>query len=115
MHYYTGKRHRRSGSVKNFRNFGYRRVTSESRVLVYFPRLFGCRGNHSQWNKEMAYFTREGYLQEELLTELIAPGFLNQTIYVDINFLLFFPSLLLLLSIMASCVETFEVEVMDLC
>ena len=37
------------------------------------------------------YVTREGYLQEELLTELIPPGFLNHTIYVDINFLLFSP------------------------
>ena len=80
------------------------------RVLVYFARLFGCRGNYSQSNKEMAYVTREGYAQEELLTELIVPGFLNHTIHVDMNFLLFYPSLLLLLSIMASCVE-----VIDLC
>ena len=58
----------------------------------------------------MAYVTREGYAQEELLTELIVPGFLNHTIHVDMNFLLFYPSLLLLLSIMASCVE-----VIDLC
>ena len=27
--------------------------------------------DYSQSNKEMAYVTREGYLQEELLTELI--------------------------------------------
>ena len=31
--------------------------------------------DYSQSNKEMAFVTREGYLQEELLTELIAPGF----------------------------------------
>ena len=86
-----------------------------SRVLVNFARSFGCRRNYSQSMKEMKYVTREGYLQEELLTELIAPGFLNQTIYVDINFLLFSPSLLSLLSFMASSVEAFEVQVMYLC
>ena len=80
-----------------------------------FARSFACRRDYSQSMKEMEYVSREGYLQEELLTELIAPGFLNQTIYVDINFLLFSPSLLLLLSIMASCLETFEVQVMALC
>ena len=63
----------------------------------------------------MAYVTREGYMEEQLLTELIPPGYLNHTIYVDITFLLFSPCLLLLLSVMASCVEMFEVEVMDLC
>ena len=62
----------------------------------------------------MAYFTREGYVQEELLTELMVPGFLNHTIYVDMNFLLFFPSMLLRVPTMASCVETFEAEVMHL-
>ena len=62
----------------------------------------------------MAYVTRE-YLLEELLTELIPPGLLNHTICVDINFLLFSPSLLLLLSTMASCVETFEAQVIYLC
>ena len=62
----------------------------------------------------MAYVTRE-YLLEDLLTELIPPGLLNHTICVDINFLLFSLSLLLLLSTMASCVETFEAEVIYLC
>ena len=62
----------------------------------------------------MAYLTREGYLQEELLTEVIVPGFLNHTIYVDINLLLFFPSMLSRVPTMASCVETFEAEVMHL-
>ena len=62
----------------------------------------------------MAYVTREGYLQKQLLTELTVSRFLNHTIYVDINFLLFAASLLLLLSTMASCFETFETEVMHL-
>ena len=88
---------------------------SRLRMLVNFARWFGCRRNYSQSMKEMEYVSREGYLQEELFTELIAPGFLIQTIYVDINFLLFSPSLLLLPSIMTSCVETFEVQVMYLC
>ena len=48
---------------------------TESRVLVNFARSFGCRRNYSQSMKEMEYVSREGYLQEELLTELIAPGF----------------------------------------
>ena len=68
------------------RYFRYRRVSTESRVLVNFGRSFGCRRNYSQSMKEMEYVSREGYLQEELFTELVAPGFLNQTIYVDINF-----------------------------
>ena len=80
------------------------------RVLVFFARSFGCRGNYSQSNKEMAYVTREGYLHVDFLTELIVPGFLDHTIYVVMIFLLFSPSLLLLLSIMSSCVE-----VMNLC
>ena len=74
-------------------------ISSRARVfwmLVYFARSFGTRRNYSKWNKEKEYVSREGYLQEELLTELIAPGFLNYTIYIDINFLLFSLSLLLL-------------------
>jgi len=63
----------------------------------------------------MAYLTREGDLQEEFLTGLIVSGFLNHKIFFDINFLFFSPSLLLLLSAMASCVETFEAEVIHLC
>ena len=63
----------------------------------------------------MAYLTRERYLQEELLTGLIVPGFLNHTILFDVNFLLFIPSLLWLLSAVASCFETFEAEVIHLC
>ena len=55
----------------------------------------------------MAYVTREEYLQREL-TELIPPGFLNHTIYVGIKFPLFAASLLLLVSTIASCFETFE-------
>jgi len=59
-------------------------------VLVYF----GCScisrarlsvvaiRDYSQSNKEMAYVTREGYLQEELLTELIVPGLLNHIIKI---------------------------------
>ena len=103
--------------MKIFRNFRYRRVhvATESRVLVNFARSFGCRRDYSLSMKEMVYVSREGYLQEKLLAEVIAPGFLKQTIYVDINFLLFSPSLLLLLSIMASCLETFELQVMYLC
>ena len=62
----------------------------------------------------MAYVTRK-YLQEELLTELIVPLLLNHTIYVDTNFFIFSSSLLLVLSTMASCVETFEAEVIYLC
>ena len=94
------------------RNLGTRLRVSRARE---FARSFGCRRDYSQSMKEMEYVSREGYLQAELLAELIAPGFLKQTIYVDINFLLFSPSLLLLLSIMASCLETFEVQVMHLC
>ena len=71
--------------------------------------------DYSQSNKEIAFVTRDGYLQEELLTELIVPLLLNHTIYVDTNFLIFSPSLLLLLSTTASCVETFEAEVIYLC
>ena len=55
----------------------------------------------------MAYVTREGFLQEELLTEHIVPGYLTHTVYVDINFLLF--------SLPLCCAETFEMEVMHLC
>ena len=90
--------------------------------LVSRARVFGSLSlsvveikDYSQSNKEMAFVTRKVYLQEELLTELIVPGFLNHTIYVDTNFLLFCSCLLLLLSTMASCVETFEAEVIDLC
>ena len=36
-------------------------------------------------------------------------------VYIDINFQLFSPSLLLLLSTMTFCVETFEPEVIHLC
>ena len=60
---------------------------TESRVLLAFGRSFVCRRNirdYSQSNKEMAFVTREGYLQEELLTEHIVPGYLNHTTYVDI-------------------------------
>ena len=85
------QRHRRDESAEKFRNF----------------RKFPCRGgactlslacswlslarlsvvairDYSQSNKEMAFVTREGYLQEELLTEHIVPGYLNHTTYVDI-------------------------------
>ena len=71
--------------------------------------------DYSQWNNEMAFVTHEGYLQEELLTELIVPLLLNHAIYVDTNFLILSSSLLLLLSTLASCVETFEGEVIYLC
>ena len=71
--------------------------------------------DYSQSNKEIAFVTRDGYLEEELLTELIVPLLLNHTIYVDTNFLIFSSSLLLLLSTMASCLETFETEVIYLC
>ena len=71
--------------------------------------------DYSQSNKEIAFVTRDGYLEEELLTELIVPLLLNHTIYVDPNFLIFSSSLLLLLSTMASCVETFAAEVIYLC
>ena len=53
----------------------------EFRVLVYNISLARLSvvaiRDYSQSNKEMAYVTREGYLQEELLTELIVPRFLN--------------------------------------
>ena len=65
------------------------------RNLRKFPRrIFACPPEYfafscislarvSQSNKEMAYVTPEEYLQEELLTELTVPGFLNHMIYVD--------------------------------
>ena len=119
------QRHRRDRSVKKKfeKFFSYRRESFESRVLVYFAcscsslaRLSVVENrDYSQSNKEMAFVTREGYLQEELLTELIVPLLLNHTINVDTNFLIFSSSLLLLLSTMASCVETFEAEVIYLC
>ena len=57
----------------------------------------------------MEYVTREGYLQEELLPYMNAPAFLNHNI-CRYELSTFLPSLLLLLSIRASCVETFEVH-----
>ena len=93
----------------------YRRVSFQSRVLVCFAcscislaRLsFVEIRDYSQSNKEIAFVTRDGYLEEELLTELIVPLLLNHTIYVDPNFLIFSSSLLLLLSTMASCATSF--------
>ena len=119
--------HRCDGSVGNFRNFRKfpcRGVACPpSLVFLYFA--CSCISlarfsfveirDYSQSNKEIACATRQGYLHKELLTEPIVPGFLNYTIYVDINFLLFSFSLLLLLSSMASCVETFEAEVIYFC
>ena len=101
----------------------YRRVSFESRVLVYFACSYISLArlsvveirDYSQSNKEIAFVTRDGYLEELLLTELIVPLLLNHAIYVDINFLIFSSSLLLLLSTLASCVETFEAEVIYLC
>ena len=83
-------------------------------MLVYFACSWLSLTSLSQSNKEMAFVTREGYLQEELLAELIVPGFLNHTIHVDTKVLILSSSLLLLLSTMASCVETFEAEVIYL-
>ena len=98
------QRHRRDGSAENFRKF--------PRGIVEWPsEYFACScislARFSQWNKEIAYVTRDEYLQEEFLTDLTMPGFLNHTIYVDIKFLLFAASLLSLLSTME--------EVMHLC
>ena len=88
MHYYTGKytdtdtrRERENDSEFSISSRVHR--VSRARVfsvLVYFARSFGCRRNYSQSMKEMEYVSREGYLQEELLTELNAPGFLNHNI-----------------------------------
>ena len=113
----------RSVKKKSKSSFSYRRVSFESRVLVYFAcscislaRLSVVEiRDYSQSNKEIAFVTRDGYLEEELLTELIVPLLLNHTIYVDTNFLIFSSSVLLLLSTMASCLETFEAEVIYLC
>ena len=58
--------------------------------------------DYSQSNKEMAYVTREGYLQEELLTELIPPGLLNHTNICRYELFTFLSSLLLLLFTMVS-------------
>ena len=120
------QRLRRDRSVKKKfeKFFSYRRVSFECRVLVYFAACscssLACLSvvenrDYSQSNREMAFVTCERYLQEELLTELIVPLLLNHTINVDTNFLIFSSSLLLLLSTMASCVETFEAEVIYLC
>ena len=90
--------HRPDGSVDNFPNFGKNFLVAASpaftkaRVLVYFACScisLACLSvveirDYSPSNKEMAYLTREGYLQEELLLELIVPGFLNHTIHIDI-------------------------------
>ena len=115
MHYYTGKdtdtdtrrerenfsefslssRVHRVSRAREFRSLAWlpsKLLTVDERNGIRFTRRIFARG----------------------VVELIAPGFLNQTMYVDIKFLLFSPSLLLLLSIMASCVETFEMQVMDL-
>ena len=93
-------RHRRDGSVENFRNF-----RKFARRIVVCPPSLACWCislarlsvveiiDYSQWNKEMAYVTSEGYLQEELLTEVVLPDFFFHTMYVDINFLLFSLSL----------------------
>ena len=43
---------------------------SRARVFRSLVPVFEI-SDYSQSNKEMAYVTREGYLQEELLTELI--------------------------------------------
>ena len=63
--------------MKAWKSFGIssssRRVFSKSRVLVFFARS----------NKEVAHLTREGYLQEELLTDHIVLGYLNHTIYMS--------------------------------
>ena len=84
------QRHRRDGSAKSFRNF--RKFPSRGvagsrvfRVLEFFAcscMLLACLSvveirDYSKSHKEMAFVAREGYLQEELLAELIAPGFLN--------------------------------------
>ena len=66
----------------------------------------------------MAYLTSKGYLQEELLTEHIVPGYLNHTIYMSILTFYSFLSLYVVagsVSTMASCAQTFEMEVMYLC
>ena len=86
------QRHRRNGSVEKFRNFR----KFPRRGVSCFPSLeCSCISrarlsvvkirDYSQSNKELAYLTREGYLQQELLSEYIVPGYLN----VDIKFLLF--------------------------
>ena len=79
------QRHRRDGSEEDFRNF-----RNFPRRIVACPASLACSciscarvfRVDSLSNKEMAYVTREGYLQEELLTELIVPGFLNHIIKI---------------------------------
>ena len=118
------QRHRRDGSAEkfqNFRKFPRRDVSCTPSLACSWLSLARLSvveiRDYSQSNKEISYVTREFYLLEELLTEHIVPGNLNHTIYVDINFLLFSPPLCccwFLLWRMASCVETFEMEVMHL-
>ena len=72
MQYYTGK----DTDTATRRERENRRVSTEFHVLVNFARSLGCLRNYSHSMKEMEYVSHEGYLQEELLTELIAPGFL---------------------------------------
>ena len=119
------QRHRRDGIAEKFRNFrkfprlgvactpslvcSWHSLARLSRSVVKIR-------DYSQSNKEISYVTLEFYLLEELLTEHIVPGYLNHTIYVDINFLIFsLPLCCYWFLLMASCVETIEMKVMHLC
>ena len=86
------QRHRRDGSVEKFRNFrnfprrGVARFPCLESSCISRVRLSVIEiRDYSQSDKEMAYLIREGYLQEELLTEHIVPGYLvNHTVYLSI-------------------------------
>ena len=91
------QRYKRDESVEKFQNFR----KFPRRGVACFPSLeYSCISraslsvvdirDYSQSKKELAYLIREGYLQEELLSEHIVPGYLNHTTYIYMSTLTFY-------------------------